>query len=556
MLACLSILVTLALAAQPPQPPQTPQGGFIVPGTPTRDAVATTKGTAVIKGHVRSADGRALRRAAVSVRGAGLTNARIVSTGLEGEYEVGELPAGRYTVAATRGGYLRAEYGQRHEGEQGTPLEVAAGATLEKIDLTMERAGVVSGRVTDETGEAVANAQVWLKQMRFYEGRRQLVLLSNARTDDTGLYRVSSIAPGEYIIAAYFRETWASDDNKETLGYAPSYFPSTANPADAQRLKVVAGQEASAIDITLVPGRAASISGTVSAASGGPLSGATIGLMQELMGPNGGSQSMMGSSRAAADGSFTLRNVPPGDYQLRASADPTDRGSETATTKVTVSGRDLQGIVLGANRGGLVTGQIVTDTGGPLPPGALRATTTSATFQRSATTASQTEDGRAGADGRFTRRADAGPAFIRTSGQPAGWALKQVLIGGRDYTDVPSEIFPEQTLADVTVVISNRLPSVSGRVTDARDTGGPVLLVPADPARWYEASGAMRSARPDLSGKFRFDNVRPGDYLLLAVDRMEPGQLNDPEFLNPLREKASKCSVAEEPVAIDVKVIR
>src|SRR5687767_8936775 len=141
------VLCAMLLGSAAGQPPVSPS-----PSPPqTRDgSPADRKGTAVIKGHVRGADGRALRRAAVSVRGAGLTNARIVSTGLEGEYEIPELPPGRYTVAATRGGYLRAEYGQRHHGEQGTPVEVAAGATLEKIDLVMERAGVVSGRVTDE----------------------------------------------------------------------------------------------------------------------------------------------------------------------------------------------------------------------------------------------------------------------------------------------------------------------------------------------------------------------------------------------------------------------
>ena len=318
----------------------------------------------------------------------------------------------------------------------------------------------------------------------------------------------------------------------------------------------MAGQEASAIDIMLVPGRAASISGTVTAASGAPLGGAAIGLIQELMGPSGGSSSMIGQSRAGADGTFTLRNVPPGEYSLRATADAADRGSETASMKLAVGGRDLHGVALGTNRGGLVTGRIVTDTGVPLPAGALRVITTSAIFERSTTTAPQNEDGLAGVEGRFTRRASAGPAFIRASGQPTGWALKQVVIGGRDHTDIPAEIHPEQTLADVTVVISNRLPAVSGQVTDVRDAGGPVLLVPADPARWYEASGALRSARPDVSGKFRFDNVRPGDYLVFALERMETWQLTDPEFLHPLREKASKISVAEEPVSIDLRVIR
>jgi protocatechuate 3,4-dioxygenase beta subunit len=66
------------------------------------------------------------------------------------------------------------------------------------------------------------------------------------------------------------------------------------------------------------------------------------------------------------------------------------------------------------------------------------------------------------------------------------------------------------------------------------------VLFPADSARWLEASGALRSTRPDQSGRYRFDAVRPGEYLLIAVAQMEPWQVNDPEFLAPLRARAAK----------------
>jgi len=149
------MFVVAAQQGPPPPPPVRP------PDVQVRDGVgAERKGTAVIKGHVRTVDGRPLRRARISVRGPALNNARTASTGLEGEYEVAELPAGRFTISAMRGGYLAAEYGQRAFGDDGTPIEVANGATLDKIDLTMDRAGTVSGRLTDETGEAVSGAVV------------------------------------------------------------------------------------------------------------------------------------------------------------------------------------------------------------------------------------------------------------------------------------------------------------------------------------------------------------------------------------------------------------
>jgi len=63
-----------------------------------RDGIASAaKGTAVIKGHVRTVDGRPLRRARIFIRGAGLPNGRTASSGLEGEYEI-------YMVADASGG--------------------------------------------------------------------------------------------------------------------------------------------------------------------------------------------------------------------------------------------------------------------------------------------------------------------------------------------------------------------------------------------------------------------------------------------------------------------
>src|SRR5215813_14070264 len=134
---CLTLVLT-ALAQQiPPAPPPPPAR----PATVRDASAADKKGTAVIRGHVRTDDGRPLRRAQISLRGAPLTNGRTTSTGLEGEYEIAELPAGRFSISVSRSGYLPARYGQRANGDDGTPIEVVDGATLDKIDLTMERAG-------------------------------------------------------------------------------------------------------------------------------------------------------------------------------------------------------------------------------------------------------------------------------------------------------------------------------------------------------------------------------------------------------------------------------
>ena len=555
MIELIAVALLAARLQGPPPPPPPPSP------TRARDVAPEKKGTAVIKGQVTSIDGRPLRRAQIALRGSELPYGRTTSTGLEGEYEIREVPAGRYTISVNRGGYLPSQYGQKRQGEQGIPFDVANGATLDRINVSMERAGVISGRILDEAGEPVAGAAIYTMQSQFFRGRRQLVpanMGGGMRTDDTGMYRISPLAPGEYLVLATFRETWVADDkDKQTLGYAPSYYPGTTSVAAAQRVKVVAGQEATAIDFSLVPGRAASITGTVMTADGAPLAAANVAVTQEVTGPGGSSMSMIANTRAGADGTFTIRDVSPGQYILRAAGPESDRGAQTASMNLTVTGADIEGLILGTDPGGLITGRVVTDTGAPLPAPPPTVTVSSATFERSNVPVLPAEDGKVGPDGRFQRRSASGPAFVRIAGLPSGWALKSVAMGGQDVTTAPIELRAGQTLSDVTVVVSNGLPVLTGQVTDAngRPADRPVLLFPADRARWHEAADTVRTARADQSGTFRFERVRPGEYLIVAIDQMATWQQYDPEFLAPLRDRSTKITVADEPVTMDLKVV-
>jgi hypothetical protein len=147
---------------------------------------------------------------------------------------------------------------------------------------------------------------------------------------------------------------------------------------------------------------------------------------------------------------------------------------------------------------------------------------------------------------------------LRVSGLPRGWAVKSVDVGGRDCSGLPIDVPAGQSVASVTVVVSSRLPTLTGRVVTANGTAaaGIALLFPADPLRWIEAAANQRIARADSSGRYVFDAVRPGEYFLVAVDSMETWQMNDPDFLGPLRERANKLTIGAEAVTLDLKVVR
>jgi hypothetical protein len=528
--------------------------------TPARDtAPAGRKGTAVLKGQVLSADtGRPVRRVQISASSPE-SGSRSVSTNSEGRYEFRELPAGRYTVTASRSGYLRLRYGQKRPGEAGRPIELHEGQTFEQVDFALPRMSVLAGRVTDEVGDPLANVSVFAMQKRYFRGQQRMVPSSpRAQTDDTGQYRLLGLEPGDYYVMGTTRETWTAEhDDKQRIGFGPTYYGGTANRGDAQRIKVGLGQEISAIDFAMVPGRVARISGIATTSSGMPLAGESIRMSQEFRGPGTMSSFGFPGGKVLADGTFSISNIAPGEYKLslRVPADK-DRRAEGLSTNVVVSGADIEGLMLVTSAGGSVSGKVVFEGGQPAAPGEKPEAETSSARMR-VTLQSLDPDawyertgsdaGRVADDGTFELLEVSGAHRIMVGPLPTGWAVKSILHGGVDLTDVPLDVRGGQKMDGLTIVLSNRMPTLLGTLTDDRGqpAEGTVIAFPVDEAKWVESSRLVRTARPDQVGRFEFRLLPSGDYLVAAVDYVRDGDWNDPAYLAALQEKAEKVTVRE-----------
>jgi hypothetical protein len=135
-----------------------------------------------------------------------LREGRTVSTDTDGNFELDELPAGRYTIRVSRSSYVALSYGQRYPGELNVPVRVNVGETVQHINFVLPRAGVISGRVFDEVGDPIAGISIYSMQLRYYLGRRRLVPVeTQSRTDDTGQFRLVGLTPGEYYVMASSR---------------------------------------------------------------------------------------------------------------------------------------------------------------------------------------------------------------------------------------------------------------------------------------------------------------------------------------------------------------
>jgi len=250
---------------------------------------------------------------------------RVVTTDMQGRYEFADLPEGRYNVSASKGGFVTLQFGQRRPYEPGRPVNVADGQTLEQVDFTLPRGSAIAGRVTDEFGEPITGVQVQVQRYTYQPGglRRLVFAGGGSSTNDLGEFRVFGLMPGDYIVSTVARggmnfQQGASGSTDSFEGYAPSYYPGTPNPAEAQPVSVGLGQEV-AMNFSLVAARMARISGTVVDSQGRPATGAFLTLVSR---GGGAAVSYMSSGQVSSGGAFTLINVAPGDLTLEVTANP------------------------------------------------------------------------------------------------------------------------------------------------------------------------------------------------------------------------------------------
>jgi hypothetical protein len=549
-------------------------GGLGQRQLPPRDAIAgeAPRGTAAIRGTVVAADnGSPIRRAQVRLGGQG-AQGRLATTDAQGRFEIRDLPGGRYTVSASKGGFVSVQYGQRRPSESGMPLEIGEGQTLEKVVIALPRGSVISGRITDEFGEPVANAVVTSLRYGYAGGARRLMPAGgqNSRdtTDDQGHFRLFGLSPGDYIVSASFRSggAEAAEPSGENTGYAPTYYPGTSSVADAQRVTVALGQEQTSVIFSLIATRLVRVTGAVLNSQGTPMQNGAVMLTPASARVNAPALNAALTGRIDGSGQFRVINVPPGRYVAQVRAQPGRGGpaarmanagnAEFGRQEITVGTDDLNGVVILTGPGARVTGQIVTDTG-VAPP--FRAQQLTVTARPVALDPSSPAGGvgRVSDDFTFEVNGVFDPRVFRVNA-PQGWILKSVVLNGQDVTDVPLDLPPGQTVSGMQIVLTERATHVSGRVIDARGrpvTDATVVIFPADETLWMFQSRFIRAARPDQEGRYEIPGLPPSDgYLAIAVQGLEDGQAGDPEFLASIREQAARFSLGEgETRALDLR---
>jgi hypothetical protein len=565
----------------PPRDPGQGPGGGRVFG---RGRANQPTGTAVIRGRVTAFDtGAPVRRAQVAAAATGVGAFRSATTDAEGWFELRDLPGGAWTLTASKPGYVTQRLGQRRPFESVAPLQVVDGQQTNSANFALAKGGAITGRIFDDLGDPLANARVQALRTRTIEGRRRLVPAgAEDVTDDTGAFRLYGLAPGDYyvsastgglvgaaggVFAAPVNAIAFSAGAMEPIqvrgggSSAPTYFPGTANAAEAQRIRLGTSEETT-ISFGLLSIRTASVSGTVLSADGSQTAGGAVSLQSA-----DGDDLSAGLATGApilADGAFSIPNVAPGTYVLTARSGGlrgpiARRGGEMqlGTVTVTVNGEDVSGVTIVMTRGATLEGSVVAAGGSrPMLNGARVLARPARGFAGPIAAAGGAP---VTAAGTFQLSSLQGAVRLSVEGLPAGWMVQSIEVDGVDVTDSGLDLKGTEQITDARVTLTNRIAELNGTVTQggqwARDFS--VLVFADDETRWTFPGRFVRSARGSAQGNFSVRGLPPGvGYLAAAVSHLEEGEAEDPEFLSSLRERATSVSLREgETKTIELRLI-
>ena len=346
------LFITFAFAAD--SPAQTPA---------PRDA----KSSGTISGRVTNADGHAVAGLALALMPADFTPDRRpvarAATDADGRFRLANVPAGRYRLQLLAPAHTSPDVAGSNPFGSGRLITVAAGETVEDVNLSVARGGVITGRVTTAEGKPVIGVYVQVLKPDKRGPEASAVSPFEYETDDRGVYRVYGLSAGRYHVAVgEDRESGMIMVGAGGARYARTFHPGVGEASQARQVEVTPGGEATGVDITLAEGpRSFQASGRiVDAETNRPVVDVGFG-HTALLGDGRGFGGMgWDGSKTNQNGEFTIKNLVPGRYAAFA----LNLGTETNYSdpvRFEIAEGDVSGLVIKMRRGATITGTAVVE---------------------------------------------------------------------------------------------------------------------------------------------------------------------------------------------------
>ena len=154
-----------------------------------------------LSGQIVSLTGEPIKKAQVSLRrmdSGDMQGTQAATSDAAGLFNFAEVAPGRYLLSAEKAGYVRQGFGGGGGGGRGgrstgSVITLAPGQDIKGMVMKLSPQAVITGKVIDEDGEPVAQAQVMAMQQRYFQGKRQWMPGGGGQVNDLGEYRLSGL---------------------------------------------------------------------------------------------------------------------------------------------------------------------------------------------------------------------------------------------------------------------------------------------------------------------------------------------------------------------------
>ncbi len=470
-------------------------------------------------------------------------------TNSEGKYTLTGIEPGKYRLMVERSGFVPQQFGAKAgaTGQPGTVLTLSAAQNMKDADFRLAPQGVIIGRVLDEDGDPVQNVMVSCLRQSYFRGRKQWMPVNGQMTNDLGEYRIHSLAPGRYYVTATYRPGGFAEASTQGAGvdegYAPTYYPSAASPEMASAVEVTAGSQLRGIDVRLQKTRTVRIRGrVVNGVSGKVAPNTMVRLTPRSETFITGFAPRMGRVYDAA-GTFAIAGVTPGSYWLIAEVSE-DRTRLMARMPIDVGTGSIDDITLTLSQGADLNGLVKTPEGAGTRTANVRIQLESRTagMMGGMTSGASAKD-----DGTFILANVVPDAYnVRVFGVPEGTYVKSIRFGESDVTDSSLDFSQGVTPGLLVVSIATGAGQVDGSVENDKQQPAPgvwVVAVPEGARREHQQYYSV--ATSDQTGHYTLKGLVPGEYRIYALDQVESGAYQDPEFMKPFESKGEKTHIEE-----------
>jgi hypothetical protein len=522
---------------------------------------------------LNSASGAPLQRVQVTLASArDPGDKETVVTGPGGTFAFIDLPAGKYSLSAERRGFIESAYNQ-HE-RYSTAIVTGSDADSEHLVFRLTPQAVLTGRVSDEAGDPVREASVSLFRQDQSRGVTLVRKMSQAKTDDRGMYEFDELPAGNYFVSVNAKPWYAMRPQSSQAGdgtiistavpaafdvtYATTFYGDVTDSSDATPIPLRGGERLNA-DIHLSPVQALSI--RIRMPENGnqgfempqflrktfdSMENVTNDVMNGRSVGSGGYESSM---RMIGPNYMELTGLPAGKYTVFL---PNRSGGDKEGSLADVDlAQDGQELMPSSSQPVSSLKFKVQIAGGLQIPASMRLALQRA--DRTIAVASMVNE-KGGSD--FVH-VPPGVYTLLAASPNGDYAVTQISLGG-----VASRGHTLELAAGASIEGTVTLVTGSGRVEGfAKRAGKGVAgaMVVLFPEKIEGNSELLRRDQSDLDGSFSLINVIPGEYVLVAIDDGWDLDWSQPGVMAHYLEHGEKISVntgvtrLPDPVAVQAK---